>query len=79
MSHVPHELSEEFPSQIALIGKLVSEDPEFAEMAAEYMRLNQRVYEADTYLKPMEELAEHQLKKRRAFLKDEINRRLSEA
>ncbi|WP_068113803.1 YdcH family protein [Tropicimonas marinistellae] len=79
MSNVPHELSEEFPSQIDLIGKLTAEDPGFAELAEEYARLNLRVHQADSYERPMEELAEHQLKKRRAFLKDEINRRLAEA
>ncbi len=79
MSYVPHELAEDFPAQIDLIGRLSAEDPDFAKLAEEYSTLNLRVYQADTYERPMEDLAEHQLKKRRAFLKDEIYRRLAGA
>ena len=77
MSNVPHELSEEFPGQQELIARLTVEDAEFAALAEEYAKLNVRVYEAETNLRPMEELAEHQLRKKRMFLKDEIYRRLS--
>ena len=79
MSHVPHELAEEFPDQQALIARLTEEDAEFAALADEYAKLNARVYEAETNQRPMEELAEHQLRKKRMFLKDEIYRRLSAA
>ena len=54
-------------------------DPEFAKLTQDYARLNARVYAAETNEKPMEELAEHQLRKERMFLKDEISRRLSQA
>lgn len=79
MSHVPHELSEEFPAQQERLRAIAAADPHFAAMTEEYARLNKRVHQADTYEEPMEELAEHQLKKRRMFLKDEINRRLATA
>ncbi|WP_116130893.1 YdcH family protein [Tropicimonas sp. IMCC34043] len=77
MSHVPHELSEEFPDQQDRIRALAAADPHFAAMTEEYARLNMRVFQADSYEKPMDELAEHELKKRRLYLKDEINRRLA--
>ena len=79
MSHVPHELSEEFPDQLETIARLTAEDTVFAALAEEYRALNIRVHDAETYERPMEELAEHQLRKRRMFLKDEIYRRLSAA
>lgn len=79
MSHVPHDLSEDFAAQQERIGYLVERDPVFAAIAREYDELNQRVFAADSHAQPMEELAEHQLKKRRMFLKDEIARRLGEA
>ncbi len=79
MSHVPHELAEEFPTQQDLIGRLAAEDAAFAALAGEYAEINQRVHLAETYEQPLEELAEHQLRKKRVFLKDEINRRLAQA
>lgn len=79
MSHVPHELSEDFADQQELIDALSDRDPVFAAIAREYESLNLRVHQADSHEKPMDDLAEHQLKKRRMFLKDEINRRLAEA
>ncbi len=79
MSHVPHALSEEFPGQQEQIRKLIVEDPNFAQLAEFYAMVNVRIHEAETYEKPMEELAEHQLRKRRMFLKDQISRYLSRA
>ncbi len=79
MSHVPHELSEDFPAQQDLIARLTQDDPEFARLARDYAALNARVYASETNVKPMEELAEHQLRKQRMFLKDEISRRLAQA
>ena len=79
MSQVPHELSEEFPDQHALIDRLIAKDTVFAALAEEYRALNLRIHAAETYERPMEDLAEHQLRKRRMFLKDEIYRRLRAA
>ena len=79
MSHVPHELSEDFPTQQDLIARLAIEDPAFAALTKEYAELNVRVHESETHVRPMDELAEHQLRKKRMFLKDEIFRRLSAA
>lgn len=76
MSNLPHELSEEFPEHQELMSRLVAEDAEFAALSAEYAALNARIHAAETNERPMEELAEHQLRKRRMALKDEIYRRL---
>ncbi|PRY25060.1 hypothetical protein CLV78_102237 [Aliiruegeria haliotis] len=79
MSHVPHELAEEFPEQQELIPALIDRDPVFAALVKEYSALNIRVHQSEVHERPMEELAEHQLRKRRMFLKDEIYRRLRTA
>ncbi len=79
MDHVPHELFDDFPAEKDQIIRLTKEDPEFASLAEEYSKLNVRVYAAETNERPMEELAEHQLRKRRMYLKDEIYRRISKA
>lgn len=79
MSHTPHELSEEFPDKIESIHELKETNAHFAKLADEYHELNRAVHRAETNLEPMEELAEVELRKKRAHLKDEIWRMLSQA
>ena len=77
MSHTPHELHEEFPEHAAKITSLKSEDTHFARLAEEYHEVNRAVHRAETNVAPVEELAEVELRKKRAHLKDEIYRILS--
>ncbi|MEX0281216.1 MAG: YdcH family protein [Arenibacterium sp.] len=79
MSHTPHELAEEFPEKVELISKLKQTDAHFAKLAEEYHSLNRAVHRAETLVEPLEELAEVQLRKERAHLKDQIWRALSQA
>jgi len=79
MSHTPHELAEEFPDKVQQIRNLKVSDAHFARLADEYHALNRQVHRAETNVEPMEELAEIQLRKQRALLKDEIWRILSQA
>lgn len=72
MSHTPHELAEEFPDKIDLMSSLKQSDAHFARLAEEYHQINRAVHRAETNVEPMEELAEVQLRKQRALLKDEI-------
>jgi uncharacterized protein YdcH (DUF465 family) len=72
MSHTPHELHEEFPEFDARITELKQSDAHFARLAEEYHEINRRVHRAETLVEPMEEQAEHGLRKERARLKDEI-------
>lgn len=78
MSHVPHELAEEFPDKAELMQKLKASDQHFARLFDEYHEINRAVHRAETLVEPMEELAEVELRKKRAHLKDEIWRILSE-
>lgn len=79
MSHVPHELSDDFPDKAELIHKLKMENAHFARLADAYHEINRQVHRAETNVEPMEELAEMQLRKERMRLKDEIAAMLSES
>ena len=79
MSHTPHELAEEFPDKIDAMSALKQSDAHFARLADEYHEINRAVHRAETNVEPMEELAEVDLRKKRAALKDEIWGILSKA
>ena len=72
MSHTPHELAEEFPDKVEVMSQLKQTDAHFARLADEYHEVNRTVHRAETNVEPMEELAEVDLRKKRAALKDEI-------
>ncbi|MEX0350506.1 MAG: YdcH family protein [Paracoccaceae bacterium] len=79
MSHTPHELAEEFPDKAELMSQLKQSDAHFARLSDEYHEVNRAVHRAETNVEPMEELAEVDLRKKRAALKDEIWGILSKA
>ena len=79
MSHTPHELAEEFPEYVAKMHELKSSDAHFARLADEYHDINRAVHRAETNVEPVEELAEVDMRKKRAALKDEIYGILSKA
>ncbi len=72
MSHTPHELAEEFPDKVEVMSQLKQTDAHFARLADEYHEINRRVHRAETNIEPVEELAEGEMRKKRAALKDEI-------
>ena len=78
MSNTPHELHEEFPEHADKISALKQGNAHFAKLAEEYHELNRAVHRAETNVEPIEQLAETDLRKRRAALKDEIWGMLSE-
>ena len=79
MSHTPHELHEEFPDKLDAISSLKQSDAHFAKLADEYHEINRAVHRAETNVEPMESLAEVDLRKHRAALKDQIWRYLAKA
>lgn len=72
MSHTPHELAEEFPDKVDLMSELKQTNAHFAKLADEYHEVNRAVHRAETNIEPMDDLAEGELRKKRALLKDEI-------
>jgi len=77
MSHTSHELHEEFPEHAERITTLKGQDAHFARLAEEYHEINRAIHRAETNVEPMEDLAEGDLRKKRAHLKDQIYRMLT--
>ncbi|MCB1342745.1 MAG: DUF465 domain-containing protein [Pseudooceanicola sp.] len=75
--HTPHELHEEFPEKAEKIQEMKGSNPHFARLAEEYHAVNRAVHRAETNVEPMEQLAETELRKKRAQLKDELARMLA--
>ena len=72
MSHTPHELAEEFPEFVEKMSELKQTDAHFAKLFDSYHQINRTVHRAETNVEPMEALAETDLRKQRAALKDQI-------
>ncbi len=72
MSNTPHTLAEEFPGQMDRIHELKVADPEFARLLEKYDEVNDQIHLAETRVKPMDEVAEENLRKVRLQVKDRI-------
>lgn len=72
MSHTPHELAEEFPEHVEQMSTLKQSDAHFANLFDNYHELNRTIHRAETNVEPMDGLAETDLRKQRALLKDQI-------
>lgn len=72
MSHVPHELAEEFPEYKDKIHDLKMNDAHFARLFDEYHEVNREVHRVETLIEPASQVREEDLRKRRMVLKDEI-------
>ena len=72
MGHTPHELAEEFPTHVDKMHDLKESDAHFARLFEDYHEVNRAVHRAETNIEPMDSLAETDLRKKRAALKDEI-------
>lgn len=77
MSHTPHELAEEFPHAVEKMQELRTTNPHFARIADEYHRINREIHRAETFIEPMADAAETQLRRQRSALKDEIAKLLA--
>jgi len=72
-------LAEEFPDKVSVMHYQKLSDADFARLADAYREINRQVHRAETNVEPMEDLAEGELRKKRAALKDEIWSIVSEA
>ena len=72
MSHVPHELSEEFPEEKEKIRSLNESDGHFSKLAEEYHEVNREIHRIETGITPSDEGYEKQLRRQRLALKDQI-------
>ncbi|MEO1312823.1 MAG: YdcH family protein [Pseudomonadota bacterium] len=72
MSHVPHELAEEFPKAIHRMQQLKGEDAHFARLFDEYHEINRAIHRAETNVEPTDDLNMVTMRKQRMALKDKI-------
>jgi uncharacterized protein YdcH (DUF465 family) len=72
MSHVPHELHEEFPGDLKLLHALKTGNAHFAKLADRYHEINRDIHRAEAGVQAMADDALETLKKQRLSLKDEI-------
>lgn len=72
MSHVPHELHEEFPEAAEALHRLKLEDAHFARLAEAYHALNREIHRIESDVEPASDARAEDLKKQRLKLKDEI-------
>ncbi len=72
MSHVPHELAEEFPNNVDQIHNLNQSDTHFAKLTDEYHSVNREIHRIETNVTPTDEGYEKQLRRQRLALKDQI-------
>ena len=77
MSHVPHELAEEFPDKTEKLHDLKVGNAHFAKLADKYHELNREIHRIETGVKPSSEVHETELRKKRMHLKDEISSMLN--
>ena len=77
MSHVAHELHEEFPEKAAAIHTLKSTNAHFSRLAEEYHTLNRTLHRMETEVEPTDDATIETLKKKRLQLKDEISQILA--
>jgi len=79
MSHVAHELHDEFPEKAEAIHALRNGNAHFAKIAELYHELNRAIHRMETNVEPVADETLEDLKKRRLSLKDEISQFLATA
>lgn len=72
MSHVPHELAEEFPEHRDAISTLKRTSSHFSKLADQYHEINRAIHRFETRVEPVDERPEHGLRIQRMVLKDQI-------
>ena len=72
MSHVPHELAEEFPPNTDRIYTLNQSDSHFSKLTEQYRTVNRDIHRIKTNAIPADAGYEKQLRRQRLALKDQI-------
>ena len=72
MSHVAHELTDEFPAKIQAIHNLKTTDAHFARIADRYHELNRTLHRMESNVEPADDFTMEDIKKERLKLMDEI-------
>ena len=78
MSHVPHELAEEFPDKTDRLHDLKISNAHFARLFDEYHLVNREIHRIESGVAPTTDEHSTDLRKQRLYLKDEIASMLSQ-
>jgi len=73
MSHVPHELAEEFPEATEKLHDLKTNNAHFAKLADEYHEINREIHRLETGVEAGSDMRSENLRKQRLLLKDQIS------
>lgn len=72
MSHVPHELADEFPNAAEKIRELKLSNAHFAKIADAYHEVNREIHRIEAEIETTSDAYAEELKKKRLALKDEV-------
>ncbi|WP_193172312.1 YdcH family protein [Nisaea nitritireducens] len=72
MSHVPHELADEFPNAAEKIHELKLSNAHFAKIADAYHEVNREIHRIEAEIETPSDAYAEELKKKRLALKDEV-------
>lgn len=78
MSHVPHELHDEFPEAAAELHALKIESPQFNTLADRYHLLNREIHRIESGVEAASDERTETLKKERLSLLDQVATMLAE-
>ena len=72
MSHVPHDLHDEFPGQAAALHELKEKNAHFQKLSERYSEVNHEIYKFEAQIAATADFTLEDLKKQRLHLLDEI-------
>ncbi|MEC9342891.1 MAG: DUF465 domain-containing protein [Pseudomonadota bacterium] len=72
MTHVPHELHEEFPEYNDKIHQMKTDNAHFQKLFEAYHEVNRAVHRAETDVEPTDDFHLEDMRKKRLALKDEL-------
>jgi len=78
LSHVPHELAEEFPDKVDRLHELKTSNAHFARLSDEYHLINREIHRIESDVEPSSDERSTDLRKQRLLLKDQIAAILSQ-
>lgn len=72
MTHIQHELAEEFPNDHDKLHELKLSNAHYNKLADEYHEINREIHRIETEVEPASDEVLESMKKQRLLLKDQI-------
>lgn len=77
MTHVSHELHDEFPENAEILHKLKVSNPHFAKLAEQHHDLNREIHRIDSGIEAASDARAEDLKKERLSILDQVSAMIS--